>query len=89
VLLKAEQALRAQDRGKLDFQGIELQGRRDELRDLARRRLASRVRRKAKAAAPKVVKRKLPLRPKKKALAAATGTRRKKGRTRLVRRGHR
>ncbi len=87
-LLKAEQELRAQDRGKLDFQGIELQGRRDELRDLARRRLASRMRRKAKAAPPKAAKRKLPVRPKKKGLAGGAGTRRKKGRTRLVKRGH-
>jgi len=91
ALLKAEQELRAQARGKLDLQGSELQARREELRDLARRRLASRTRRKAKAAPPRATKRKLPVRPKnkKKGPAAPVGTRRKKRRTRLVRRGHR
>jgi hypothetical protein len=89
ALLKAEQELRAQARGKLDSQGAELQGRREELRDFARRRLASRIRRKARAALPKVAKRKLPVRPKKKGLVASAAKRRKQGRARSVRRGDR
>jgi chromosome segregation ATPase len=39
AMLKAEQELRAQDQGKSNAQGRELQERRDEIRDLARRRL--------------------------------------------------
>lgn len=89
ALLKAEQALRAQDRGKSDLQGAELQRRRDELRDLARRRLASRMHRKAKAAPSQVTKRSRPAKPKRKGRAAAAGARGKKGRTLIRRQGHR
>jgi plasmid replication DNA-binding protein KfrA len=89
AMLGAEQELRAQDRGKTDAQGRELQERRGEIRDLARRRLATRLRRKAVFAQAKTTKKKVVKKPKKKALAASIGKRRKRGRTRLVRQGHR
>jgi hypothetical protein len=89
AMLGAEQELRAQDRGKTDAQDRELQERREEIRDLARRRLATRLRRKTVIAQAKAAKKKVVKRPKKKALAASIGKRRKRGRTRLVRQGHR
>jgi chromosome segregation ATPase len=89
AMLKAEQELRAQDRGKTDAQGRELEERRGEIRDLARRRLATRKRRKTGVALAKIAKTKRPKTPKTKALAASIGKRRKRGRTRLVRQGHR
>jgi hypothetical protein len=89
ALLKAEQELRAHARGRLDLQGAELQSRRDELREFARRRLASRIRRKTKGTPPKAANREPSVRLKRKGVLAAAGERRKKGRTRLVRRGHR
>jgi hypothetical protein len=89
AMLKAEQELRAQDREKTDAQGRELQERRSEMRDLARRRLATRKRRKTAIAQAKTAKKKVVQRLKKKALAVSIGKRRKKGRTRLVRQGHR
>jgi hypothetical protein len=59
AMLKAEQELRAQDRGKTDAQGRELRERRDEIRDLARRRLTTRLRRKPVTMPAKNAKRKL------------------------------
>jgi hypothetical protein len=80
-------SVRAQDRGKTDAQGRELQERRGEIRDLARRRLATRISRKTVPTSPKNVKRKLAKAPKKKASGASIGKQRKRGRTRLVRQG--
>jgi hypothetical protein len=58
-MLKAEQELRVQDRGKTDTQGCELQERRVEIRDLARRRLATRLRRKTVITSAKDAKKKM------------------------------
>ena len=89
AMLQAEQELRAQDRGKTDAQGRELQERRDQIRDLARRRLATRLRRKTVVTSAKNAKKTPAKRPKKKALATSIRKRGKRGRTRLVRQGHR
>jgi hypothetical protein len=89
VMLKAEQELRAQDRGKTDAQGRELQERRTEIRDLARRRLATRLRRKAAISSTKSPAKRTARKPAKKRLSAPIAKRRKRGRTRLVRQGHR
>jgi hypothetical protein len=89
AMLKVEQELRAQDRGKTDAQGRELQERRDQIRDLARRRLATRLRRKTVVTSAKNAKKTPAKRPKKKALATSIRKRGKMGRTRLVRQGHR
>jgi chromosome segregation ATPase len=89
AMLKAEQELRAQDRRKTDAQGRELQERREEIRDLARRRLATRLRRKTVVTLAKNAKKKIAKKPKRKAFAASIGKQRKRGRTRLVRQGHR
>lgn len=90
TLLKAEQSLRAQDRNKAAAQDRELQERREEIQDLAIRRLAPRDLKKVDRKPAKVGKavstrKKL----KKKARLASIGKRRKRGRTRLVRQGHR
>jgi chromosome segregation ATPase len=89
AMLGAEHELRAQDRGKTDAQGRELQERREEIRDLARRRLATRLRRKAAISFTKNTAKKTAKKPVKKRLSASIGKRRKRGRTRLVRQGHR
>jgi hypothetical protein len=89
AMLKAEQELRAQDRGKTAARGRELQDRRDEIRDLARRRLATGLRRKTVITSENNAKKKPAKKPKKKTFAAAIGKRRKRGRIRSVRQGHR
>jgi chromosome segregation ATPase len=89
AMLKAEQEMRAQDRGKSNTQSRELQERRDELRDLARRRLATRLRQKARSSSEKTPAKKTQKKPAKRQIAASIGKRRKRGRTRLVRQGHR
>jgi hypothetical protein len=72
-MLRAEQELRAQDRGKTEAQGRELNERREEIRDLARRRLATRLRRKTVSTSAKNAKKKIAKKPKRKALAASIG----------------
>jgi chromosome segregation ATPase len=89
ALLKAEQELRAQDRGKSNTQSRELQERRDELRDLARRRLATRLRQKAAISSTKNTAKKTAKKPAKKRVSKSMIMRRKKSRTRLVKQGHR
>jgi hypothetical protein len=89
AMLKAEQELRAQDRGKSNTQSRELQERRDELRDLARRRLAMRLRRKAAIPSQKTATKKATKKQEKKRVSVSVGKQRKSGRTRLVRQGHR
>jgi chromosome segregation ATPase len=89
AMLSAEQELRAQDRGKSNTQSRELQERRDELRDLARRRLATRLRRKVTVSSTRRTGKKASKKPGKKQLSASIGKRRKRGRTQLVRQGHR
>jgi len=82
AMLKAEQELRAQDRGKTHAQGRELQERRGELRDLASRRLAPRGRRKRVRKTGKVSKKAIPKKARKKQPSASIAKRRKRIRTR-------
>jgi hypothetical protein len=89
AILKAEQELRAQDRGRTDAQGRELHERRGEVRDLAERRLAPRLRQKVASKATKKLRRSTAKKPGKRRVSVSIGNRRKKGRTRLVRQGHR
>ena len=80
AMLRAEQELRAQDRGKTEAQGRELTERREEIRDLARRRLAKRLRRKTVSTSAKNAKKKIAKKPKRKALAASIGKQSKRER---------
>jgi hypothetical protein len=89
AMLKAEQELRAQAQGKTDAQGRELQQRRGEVRDMASRRLAPRVRRKLVEKSAKRPKKPIAKKARKKQRLASIEKRSKRGRTRLVRQGHR
>ena len=89
AMLQAEQELRAQDQGKTHAQGRELQERRGEIRELASRRLAPRVRRNIIKKSAKLAKKPMPKKAAKKRRSASIGKRTKRGRTRLVRQGHR
>jgi hypothetical protein len=85
AMLKAEQELRAQDQAKTDAQGRELQERRGEIRDLARGRLATRLRGKATITSAKNAKQKIAKNLKKKAFPRTIGKQRKRGWTQSVR----
>jgi chromosome segregation ATPase len=78
ALLKAEQELRSQAQGKSNTQSRELQERRDELRDLARRRLATRLHQRAGISSAKNPAKKTAKKPAKKRVSASVGKRRKR-----------
>lgn len=86
ALLAAEQELRAQDRQTASTQSRELDQRRTQILDLARRRLAAKIRRKADTDRTATVPRKREKRPKKKASAARMPKKRKSARTRILKR---
>jgi hypothetical protein len=89
ALLAAEQEMRAQDRSKTDAQGRELQQRREELRNLAQRRLAGRIAQKTAKKSTKNAKQAIAKRLKTKRFSGPKRKAAKRGRTRLVRQGHR
>jgi hypothetical protein len=70
-------------------QGRELQEHRSDVRELAGRRLAPRVRRKIAKKSVKLPKKQAAKKGQEKQRSASIGKRRKRGRTRLVRQGHR
>jgi len=86
ALLAAEQELRAQDRHTASTQRRELDQRRTQILDLARRRLAAKISRKAATAPTAVVSRKSAKAPKRKTSAARMPKKRKSDRARIVKR---
>jgi hypothetical protein len=86
ALLAAEQALRAQDRHTAAILRREIEQHRTQILDLARRRLTSKVSRKAATGATATVQRKGRKVPKRKASAARMPKARKPDRTRIVKR---
>jgi len=89
ALLGAEQALRAQDRGTAAAQHRELEVRKRQILELARRRLGAKMSRKAAIAPATAVQRKRVNGPKRKASAALVPPKRKTARTRTVKRARR
>ncbi len=88
ALLGAEQQLRARDRDRADARGRELEQRRAELREVARRRLAAKGSRQI-VAAPRAARRKSAKARKKNMSARPKVTSGKSRTKRLVRQGHR
>jgi len=82
AILKAEQQLRAQDRGKTDAQDRELQERRGEIKDLAARKLSGRARRKVARQSAQTTGKLMAKKPRKKPRSAPMGKRRKRIRAR-------
>jgi len=89
ALLSAEQELRAQDVQTSAAQRRELEQRRTQILDLARRRFAVKMSRKAASASTAAVQRKRPKQPKRKALAARVPKNAKPLRTRIAKRARR
>jgi hypothetical protein len=89
ALFAAEQELRARDRQTASTQRRELDQRRTQILDLARRRLTVKMSRKADAGPTASVPRKRAKRPIGKASAARMPQKRKSGKTRIVKRARR
>ncbi len=89
ALLRAEQELRAQDRAKTEARRREGEASRIEIVELARRRLATPLRRRVVTESGKPAKRKRAGKPSVKAPATPTDKTMKRGRARLVRGGRR